>query len=655
MNLWIAYVIVLFKIIFLWIIPGRLILGSQFQSLVINLGIWTVVGMVFTSVGLFFAGLIHIETIFFVLILIIDVIYVFLNRHAVSISNIRIFYRRLADSASRLDTFLLSLFIVGIMLQISPLWSFGSTLPNGDSYFCCRSVPDMIYHSALTYEIASRIPPHEPGMAGVEVTNYHYWSHLIHSVLWRGLPISIFSYFSKIYTVVFAILLAIGVYAITRILSLSRNASRWFVFLFYFFGDLTIFLILFTTHQLSLNLNMSDNAIQLLSGPPRAVSILIGLWGIFLLIKWIQHRSWRIEIVLVFLLSSLISIKVYTFLLFGFGLIGISGYYLFKKKFSRLTLAIFTLLLSLLFFALNNTTTSNGFNFHLPYNVYNFIEKPELGLSVLRLRLNVYEQFNNIPKIFMYHLGFIVIYLVVMLGSLLSGLLYLPWCKHLSSELKIFLISASSIGIFMTLFSSQKAGGLNTTQFLLTLPYLLILPSAILFEQLQLKWKRLSVVTVIGIIFLTVSQVTVAAIQNFHLLTGPGIGPEEVIIDKDFISLLSCVSDEQSNGLLFLDSGLVEPQKYIFIPYLAQKDVFLAGIGGILRDHGVDGYLDRKEKNDVISHTHHWLYARQFFAENKIKYVLADAENLELISNATPSAVLCENNEWKVLKLYETE
>jgi hypothetical protein len=246
-------------------------------------------------------------------------------------------------------------------------------------------------------------------------------------------------------------------------------------------------------------------------------------------------------------------------------------------------------------------------------------------------------------------------YLVVMLGTVLSGLLYLPWCKQLSSELKIFLISASVIGISMTLFSSQKAGGLNTTQFLLTLPYLLILPSAILFEQLQLKWKRFSIVIVIGIVFLTASQVTVATMQNFHLLTGPGIGPEEVIVDKKFMSLLSCLSKDQSNGLLFLDSGLVEPQKYIFIPYLAQKDVFLAGIGGILRDHGVDGHSEREKVNDVISRTQNWLFAQQFFFENNIEYVLTDAANLNLISNATPSAVLCENNEWKVLKLYETE
>lgn len=655
MSLLIAYVIVLLKIILLWIIPGKLILGKQSQNWTINLGIWTVVGMVFTSVGLFFARLMFMETFFFVLILAIVVIYIFLNRHIASISNIRILVRGLADSVFRQDIFLLLLFIVGIILQISPLWSFGNTLSNGDAYFCCRSVPDMIYHSALTYELALRIPPHEPGMAGVEVTNYHYWSHLIHSVLWRGLPTTIFSYFAKIYTVVFAILLAISVYAITQISSLSRNASRWFVFLFYFFGDLTIFLISFTTHQLSLNLNMSDNAIQLLSGPPRAISILIGLWGIFLLIKWIQYRSWRIELVLVFLLSSLISIKVYTFLLFSFGLIGMSGYYLVKKNFSRLTLAFLTLMLSLLFFVLNNTTTTNGFNFHLPYNVYNFIEKPELGLSVLRLRLNVYEEYNNLPKILMYHLGFVGMYLVVMLGSLLSGLLYLPWCKQLSSELKIFLISASSIGIFMTLFSSQKAGGLNTTQFLLTLPYLLILPSAILFEQMQLRWKRLSVVMALGIVFLTASQVAVAAMQNFQILKGPGVGPEEVIFEKNFISLLSCLSKEQSNGLLFLDSGLIEPQKYISIPYITQKKVYLAGIGGILRDHGVDGYLDRKEKNDVISHTQSWQYAHQFFTENNIKYVLTDAANLDLISNATPSAVLCENNKWKIVELYETE
>ncbi len=83
---------------------------------------------------------------------------------------------------------------------------------------------DGVWHEALVGQLLKSIPPVNPGLAGITLTNYHYFYDLLVSVVSRsGIPVNLLIY--RIFPIVFSILLGIGTFKLSMILFKDKRTS----------------------------------------------------------------------------------------------------------------------------------------------------------------------------------------------------------------------------------------------------------------------------------------------------------------------------------------------------------------------------------------------------------------------------------------------
>ena len=239
----------------------------------------------------------------------------------------------------KIDYIIVFLVAVGVFIQLVPVIGFGLEFNKG-TYLCCANNDDFLFHVALTDSLVNKIPPFEPGMSGVLVKNYHYWSNLVIAELVRIFKLPAFFTQFQYMNLFLSLFLGLTVLTFANLLKISKTFVRWLVFIIYFGRD-GIFLLLLILDKSLTNLrnvlSLEDGS-TFLYNPPRAFSIVIVFAALSLLVIWIREKNKYAGVLSIFLFAGTVGFKVYTNLFFFIGLSFLFIYFLYKKQYKNLTI-----------------------------------------------------------------------------------------------------------------------------------------------------------------------------------------------------------------------------------------------------------------------------------------------------------------------------
>lgn len=493
----------------------------------------------------------------------------------------------MAKNIQKIDITSLLIIICGGIIQLSAIWLLGFRQNNG-ILFCCRSVPDAIYHLSLTNEIINRFPPQEPGSTDVIVKNYHYLSNLVLGDLVRVFHLPIIPTVYQYSSILLIILLAGIIITFCKLAKLPLFIQRFALFFFFFAGDINYLLILLRTGKLDFSFTILDNSSRLLTGPPRSFSILLFFAILCLIYIWIKNKKAFSGILAGILTASLMGFKIYTAVPAFAGLIIIS---LYKRSFLPLIVAS----ILGLFIYLPVNSGAGGLVFTGFWRFENYIVQTPFNLIFLETARTAYLANNNNLRVLFIELIFFLSYLIFNLGSsMLSLIPIINVTRLIGNGVSLFIYITTFSLLFFGLFFIQTTGGANTVQFIITFTIISAIPCAIatylIYNQMP---KKLGIIFIIFIIILTAPRVINEFLENTIGIKNR----EQFVISNSEIEALNFLANQKpQDGRIAIPPPLAQKFMSQYIPLFSNHPTILAGIS----DHGVLGLEQRIEENNKL-------------------------------------------------------
>jgi hypothetical protein len=536
---------------------------------------------------------------------------------------------------------------LGVIIQLSGVWFMDTMVPNG-LRMCCGHVPDNNLELAITNEIVHRFPPYEPGMFGVLIQNYHFWSHLVIGDVVRvfGLPLIATEY--QYMTLLTSVLLGLSAIVFAQLLSMKKIFTRWFLFFLYFSGELTYLTIFIVTRTLDISVGSVENSAQFLMNYPRALAIDILMGALSILILWIKTKKNYFWYLFCIICGTLIGFKVYVGIFALAGLSGLFLYFLIKRKFANLVPILISLLISLAIYIPVNYG-AGGLFFTGTWRADNYAQIPQYHLGSSIMALEIYKQHNNIPRIIEYHVLFFLLFVVSSFGLKTLGLFQNR--KSLSRappELHIFLGLAIAVCFISGMFFMQHTGGANTFNFLVVViiigSFYAALSVSYFLENLKSNTYK---------IFLSGCIVALSIPRLFYM---------EYITVQQFSNPVNVIPREQLSAIQFLKTKtpdnsliLVDPRSGIFdydgpyVSYLADRPTYYSGIIDELQAHGLN-YNNRQKIVDTIIVNNNETTVADELKESHISYILL-ASTAHITAEKSLTSEVFNNQHFKIVKV----
>lgn len=601
------FFIFLIAAVFAFLIPGNNLLSPLKRPLLEKIILGGAVGLVLWVVQSYIFGFLGMRSLSYLYLLVNLVIFFYLFRKRFKLAK---------PAFGGIDRVSVLIMIVGIILNLSAVWFVGVKTADG-LFFCCRGVPDTIYHLSLTSELVKSFPPQEPGMAGVGVKNYHYLSNLLSADISRIFRLNFISVQFQYMSLLTAFILGGSVLVLGTILKLNRVIVRWILIFVYGSGDIIYLLLYLRNKGFDFSVTIMDDASKLLAGPPRALSVALLFAGICLLCLFIKKRSLYAGFLAALVMGVLVGFKVYTgiFALSGFAALGL--YLLIKKESKMLLVPVFALVIAL-FYYLPNNKDAGGLYFNGLWRFENFMQHKDLAISKLDY-LRIWQQAKgNFLGVAGLEILFVIIYFVTLFGTVNLGFLQSKKSlKLLPLELNIFLISAVLVSLVAGSFFYQNTGGANTIQFLITVFIVGSIYASIALYYQTRSWPKSVKYVIFCLVFaLTVARPTFEIANNFlNIASRQGF-----LIDNAQLASLEYIRTKTpQNAIVAVEPWMAEDEPFMYVTFLANRQFFLSG-AGVLRDHG-QNTKSRENIDRIIFSSSDENVVLKLLKENNINYV----------------------------------
>ncbi len=368
---------------------------------------------------------------------------------------------------------LIFIIILGSLVELSTVFFSGLMTSKGIIFYWLNAF-DGVFHISLINELIKNFPPLQPGAAGLPVTNYHYWSNMVMADFIRVWQTPITHTFFQYFPLVLSFLMGLVFYKLTKLLSNSKTAGLWAVFLLYFGADISYIFNLILHQNFNWQIASIDNGIIQFLNPPQTFAKILLASGLILLIKAIQEKNKKLEFISVLIFSTLVGFKIY------FGIFAVLFYCLYvllnflkkrnlietfiKNKLTILNVLIFALISSLIFFPVNKEA---GGLFWAPLNwVKLYIGAENLNWNDWWLRMQVYQEYKNIKFIVFYNFLASMMFLISVYALKICGFFF---NKTVAQKTDINIFKSLYITAFLFLFiganTLQKSGGHNVFNF----------------------------------------------------------------------------------------------------------------------------------------------------------------------------------------------
>lgn len=483
---------------------------------------------------------------------------------------------------------------LAIVTQLITTFAIGIPTAKG-IYFCC-SLPDSLFHIALTNELVSNFPPREPGISGVMLHNYHFLPNLVNADLIRIYHIPLL-YLQFPYSSVFiTILLAFNLLVFAQLSIKKRSYAYWLLFFVFFSGDLLFLLTLFTTKGFNFHTAYLENASWLWVSPPRVYAAAIFFGGLSFLYLWLQKTNLKtLGFIIALIFGSLIGFKVYFGIIVLVGLAALLPFYLKDKDIRKIIVIISAFLLSVCLYLPINSG-AGGFIFTGLWRFNDFADYSPFGLQKMELARYIYLSHGNWQHALLNSLIYFVLYFLFIFGTLLIS--FLQTKKSLSflgKKLNIFLIAGFIICFIFGSFFIQKTGIANSSQFLITDMIVMSVYAALTVYYWLSRFKNnkiLLLVITVAIVGLTVPRVIYENIVFInHILNEKGF-----ILDNKQLAALTYLNSQSRQNSVVLQNNV---NGCIYITFIAQRQTYLC-LDGAPGDRGLALANRIKLQNEIF-------------------------------------------------------
>lgn len=580
LQIFVFYIAFLLSVFFAFYIPGKLLIDRiPLNKKLDRITLALCAGMLTWGWQAYIFGYLGIRWASYIYLLVCAGYYVYKKKYPKKIGKI---------SFAQIDVIAILLGIIGVVGQNLYYFQTGMLNEKGLRLSLFNN-PDHFWHTSLIHEMIFRFPPHEPGMYGILIQNYHYWFNLITGELIRVFHLPLFpTQYMGIY-VFGSIMLGLTAYILARFIYPSKSFSLLVLFFLYFGGDTTYWMSYFATGKFDFHVpTVIENGTLFMDNPPRAFSIVLALAGLYFLLNYLRTSKKNVTQfgLIAFLFGTLIGFKVYTGIALSIGLGIVSLYrFLVKKDYTLIIVSISAMVISLVVFLPVNAH-SGGMIF-LPFErPRDFITYKNLGFFDMELRWRVYLEHKNNLRLIQYGILMSIVYLVAQYGIKILG--FIPIKKTLrilGNEMSIGLYVASLATILIGIFFSQRAHIADSFNFFLPASLLLTFIFS-LHLSLLLEHKRK-----IGLIIITL-VIIITIPRWFHEVAQVGnslISQNESYISQDELKSYQFLKEKTpvSSLILVQNSGYFDSISAI-VSIFSDRRMFLSGQGVILAHEVVD-------------------------------------------------------------------
>ena len=568
-----VYFFVVFFVVFF--IPGSVILKrfkfSLFQHIVLS----SVVGITLWALQAFIFGFLGFRNFSYIYLILFILIWIRINGDLVKRNKWKI-------NPQKLDYLTFLILIIGSIVQFYPIFFNGINTNNG-LYFCCGG-KDLIYHISLTKELVDRFPPMEPAAWSVIVSNYHYLSNLALSEIIRIFHLPLIATQAQYFPPVLSFLIGLSFMVFAQICRFPKLVTRLSLLFLYFFGDITVFLMIILGKGVRFDIPIISNFSFWVS-PPRLFAIPIFFAGFSFIILWFREKKLFLGLLSAILFASLIGFKIYFGLFAALGYLFLSLFILYKKDYLKfIPIILFGLISFLLFYVVNRG--SGGLIFTYFWRFENFVAQPGFELTNLELARYVYLNAGNYLKVGMYEVFYVLIYFIFSFGVINFAIFQTKKSiSYLTKEINIFLIPATLLSLIIGFFFIQKTGGANTSQFIITAIIVASIYAAISISAIYNKiGPKLKIIFLIFILFITLPRVihdTWAVAKNIYMQKGGSL------LTASELSAFNHLKNDTNKKDLVLAYKV--GYSCYFVNFISDRKLFLCDEpNGILSDHAAN-------------------------------------------------------------------
>lgn len=361
---------------------------------------------------------------------------------------------------------LILLIIVGTIFQAPAMFRSGIMQSYGIPYFGPLA-RDGVWHEALSNQLKLAVPPINPGFAGKILTDYHYFYDLVVALLSRvtAFPVNYFIY--QIFPIIFSVLLGIGTYLLAKRLFQDKLVSLFTVFLA-FFGSSFGWVVSLAKHQQIAGESSfwANQPVSMNLNPPYAISLVILIFGIIILDKYLKKPKIWSGFLLVIMFGTLIGFKAYA------GAIVIAALFLlalkkiiFEKSYNLLPIFVGSLaIFGGIFFAISRG--AGGLIAVQPlWLIDTMIDAGDrVGIPNFTARRFAYLAEGKWINLFAVEAISFFIFFIGNLGTRIIAFLGLKK-KYLKDDVHLFIFFLMAVSFFPALIFVQKGNPWNIVQF----------------------------------------------------------------------------------------------------------------------------------------------------------------------------------------------
>lgn len=547
-------------------------------SIIIGMVLWGWQGYVFGYLNIRWASYVYLLSL-----VLIQTFFLFKNKFKIPKIKIKVY-----------DYKIIFLLISGTLIFSSTLLTFG-IMTNQGFLLCCGDLRDNLLHMSYIHQVVKNFPPMEPGLFGNQVTNYHYWLHIVIGEMVRVFKLPLVDTSMRFFPILLSFLFCLLILSLSQTLKLTKSLSTWLLFFFIFSGDF-IYLVNLALHNgLTFNGYIHTNT-YLLVNYPFGFSMVMLMGGLNVLALWMATKNKTLLILSGLVIGSVIGFKVNTgfFALSGLGILAV--YKALRKEYSYIKIFSFASLVSLAIFLPPNSN-AGGLIFTGFWRAQDYIVQPQFKLTNLELARRIYLDHGNWIRGLMFDLIFAAFYFFTALGLKVAIFLTpLKGFKNIPIELNIYLIPSIILSIGAGFFFIQNTGGANSMFFITTSLFMLSVYMALFtsFWTQRLRYPYKALFT-LAIILLTVPT----SIYFVHTNMGPVIRQSIVPIQTVELEALSYLREKtDKNSLLLIPNNFLDKDAS-YVTFFADRPSYLSGQISELRNHGVY-YEDRQKRVDII-------------------------------------------------------
>lgn len=487
--------------------------------------------------------------------------------------------------------------VLALVFQIYAHAGSGLLSDKGLGIYFVNSADGML-HLGYIESMTTHFPPLEPGLAGTNLTNYHFWSDLVFAELARVWRLPIVHLFFQYVPIFFIFLSIVSVIQLIRYLKGTTSTSVIALLLMTFGADAAFIFSQYFNGLWGATIPALDTGVSFIFNMPQVFSRMIFIASVLCFLNWDKTKNNFSLTAMTLMASSLFGFKIYYGFYFVLGFAFYTLFQLRKNIFKNPQLIAAWLALTILTAAI-----------YLPTNkaagglLYEPLAWPKVFLSNSHfdyrdwwLRMQVYEEADNYRNITIYNAIAILITLVSIYGSRMVG--FLPSKQHFSNfpvALLLFFIPANLIFIIVGFSFFQASGGLNIYNFLIVPIFSFTVFAAFSLSSIKdVTYKVVALTLVLGLCLpRTILQL------NEYFQTYYSQRPTEVV-SNDEIELLNYLKAESPRDAVIQADPWNEYEKITpYTSYFSGRSAYLGG-KTLLATHSLSVTEREQQVNDLF-------------------------------------------------------